>query len=362
MKIPKAYLIVAASLTFLAGCSKEEMPPAQESAADVTEGKAEVTVEIPSNLIAEETVVLERMSLLDTVIVFNPPVALTENIFVRFGTAPFTVPEGGIEVVFRTEGGREFSSTALSGPDDAGIKVEDGEKFSFYVPSADPFIPCTFPVVYPLGKNPDARTGYYNYSDDQPDWRNLGIWRCFAQKQSWAKWVKVSDPSSRFTQIREMANTGEIGSIGLKGIWTGDYFEFTFPVEGIKAGSTVSFNAPFYGRQQPVFWTVEWLDGGVWTRDTAPVTTWENSVTLEASFATRLYGVVIDYSFTLKNPIERGELKVRLICTDGRYQADTATGTVVERSLPYNNGTAYYSPFYFYCEGSGVNAFTWDIK
>lgn len=361
MKTPKVCLTVSAAAFLWAGCSKE-MPPAQESPVENLVRKAEVTVEIPSNLVAKETVVLESVELLGTVIAFNPPKALTENIFVKFETDPFTVPEGGLEIVFTTDDGREFSSTALSGADDAGIKVEAGQKFSFYVPSADPFLPCSFPVVFPLGRNPDARTGYYNYSDDQPDWRNLGIWRCFAQKQAWAKWVKVSDPSSRFTQIREMANTGEIGSIGLKGIWTGDYFEFTFPVENIPAGSTVSFTAPFYGRQQPVFWTVEWLDGGEWTGSTTQVTTWDGSATLEASFATRLYGVVIDYSFTLEYPIERGELKVRLVCTDGRYQADTATGAIVERSLPYNNGSAYYSPFYFYCEGSGVNAFTWNIK
>lgn len=361
MKFPKAYLIVATSVALWTGCSKE-IPDKTTVEQEIPATRAEVTVEIPSNLIAKETVVLKSMALLDTVIVFNPPKALTENIFVRLETDPFTVPEGGLEIVFTTEDGRKFSSKALSGADDAGMTVEAGEKFSFYVPSVDPFLPCSFPVVFPLGRNPDARTGYYNYSDDQPDWRNLGIWRCFAQKQAWAKWVKVSDPSPRFSQIREMANTGEIGTIGLKGIWTGDYFEFTFPVENIKAGSTVSFNAPFYGRQQPVFWTVEWLDGGEWRSDTSLVTTWDGSATLEASFATRLYGVVIDYSFTLVHPIDRGELKVRLVCTDGRYQADISTGTVVKRSLPYNNGSAYYAPFYFYCEGSGVNAFTWNIK
>ena len=94
---------------------------------------------------------------------------------------------------------------------------------------------------------------YADSSDDQPDWSNRGIWYCFSQKQAYATWNKVSDPSPLYFQKRELVNTGDIGSIGLKGIWTGDYFEFVFPVENIPAGAVVSFEAPFYGRQQPVY-------------------------------------------------------------------------------------------------------------
>lgn len=102
--------------------------------------------------------------------------------------------------------------------------------------------------------------------------------------------------------------------------------------------------------------------GDEWANDVREITSWDGSTVMEASFCTRLYGTVINYSFRLQNPIERGNLKVRLICTDGRYQADTNTGTVVERELPYNDGSAYQSPFYFYCDGSGVNAFTWNLR
>ena len=105
-----------------------------------------------------------------------------------------------------------------------------GETLSAYVPSADPFLPCEFPVSFPLGRNPSARIGYYNYSDDQPEWNNQGIWHCFAQKQVYATWNQVSAPSATLYQRRELINTGDIGSIGVKGIWTGDYFEFVFPV------------------------------------------------------------------------------------------------------------------------------------
>ena len=323
--------------------------------------KARLFVEIPSNLVASRTVTLTQMSLLGQTVNFEEGLVMDQNRIIEMEMDPFKIEKGGFTVTFKTSDGTVLTSDVLSGPDDGGFEVREGERLDIYVPSADPHKPCTFPVIFPLGKNPNARTGYYNYWDDQPNWNNMGVWRCFAQKQVYATWNKVSDPSPKFRQKRELLNQDEIGTIGLKGIWTGDYFEFIFPVENIAAGSTVSFKAPFYGRQQPVFWTVKWFEDGEWKSCISPVTTWDGSVTLEASFATRLHGVVIEHSFTLGKPIEKGELKVRIECTDGRYQADTATNTVVERSLPYNNGTEYFSPFYFYCANSGVNAFTWNI-
>lgn len=321
-----------------------------------------LSLEIPADIIAAKTVTLSEMSLLGVKMIFPGGLEMSENRTVDVAVAPGTVPEGGITVSFADTDGGTFTSAILSGPADAGLELALGCRTEAYVPGADPFRPCTFPVVFPLGRNPSARNGYYNYSDDQPDWNNMGIWRCFAQKQAYATWNQVSEPSATMFQKREMVNTGDIGSIGLKGIWTGDYFEFVIPVENIEAGSVVSFEAPFYGRQQPVFWTVEWLDGEEWTSNVRETVSWDGSATVEASFCTRLYGTVINYSFRLRNPIVKGNLKVRLICTDGRYQADTNTGAVVERDLPYNDGKIYQSPFYFYCEGSGVNAFTWNIS
>ena len=323
--------------------------------------KAKLFVEIPSNLVASKTVTLTQMSILGQTIDFTEGLVMDQNRIIEVEVDPFKVEKGGFAVTFKTSDGSVLTSDVLSGPDDGGFEVGEGERLDIYVPSADPFKPCTFPVVFPLGTNPNARTGYYNYWDDQPNWSNMGIWRCFAQKQVYATWNKVSDPSPKYHQKRELLNTGEIGTIGLKGIWTGDYFEFVFPVKDIAAGSTVSFKAPFYGRQQPIFWTVKWFEDGEWKSNVSQITSWDGSVTLEASFATKLHGIVIEHSFTLGKAIEKGELKVRIECTDGRYQAETNTNIVIVRDLPHNNGTEYFSPFYFYCEGSGVNAFTWNI-
>ena len=347
-------------LCVLFSCTKED-PQNPEKTEDAPK-KAELSLEIPSNLVAAETVTITQMSLLGTTMDFKDGLVLDKNRIVELELEPFKVEDGGFTVTFKTSTGSILTSQVLSGPDDGNFEVAAGEKLEVYVPSADPFKPCTFPVIFPLGKNPDARTGYYNYWDDQPNWSNMGVWRCFAQKQVYATWNKVSDPSPKYHQKRELLNQNEMGTIGLKGIWTGDYFEFVFPVTDIAAGSKVSFKVPFYGRQQPVFWTVKWFEDGQWKSSISDVTTWDGSVTLKASFATRLHGVVIEHSFILGKAIEKGELKVRIECTDGRYQANTSTNKIIERDLPYNNGTEYYSPFYFYCEGSGVNAFTWNIS
>lgn len=321
---------------------------------------AVLSLKIPSDLVASKTAVLSGLSVLGVSVDFGDGLELSVDRTVDVLVEPFTVPQGGIPVSFTTADGEAFSSSILSGAADSGLETGPGEVIEVFVPSADPFKPCTFPVIFPLGRNPDARIGYYNYSDDQPDWSNRGIWYCFSQKQAYATWNKVSDPSPLYFQKRELVNTGDIGSIGLKGIWTGDYFEFVFPVENIPAGAVVSFEAPFYGRQQPVFWTVSWLDGGEWKSSGREVSAWDGT-TLQASFATMLQGCEISYRFRLENAIERGELRVRLTCTDGRYQADTQTNTVVVRDLPYNDGSIYQSPFYFYCAGSDMTAFTWNV-
>lgn len=319
-----------------------------------------LALEIPADLVAEKRVTLSELSVLGVTMDFGQGLTLEQPRTVQVAVAPFFVPSGGIPVGFRTKEGDSLSSTILSGAADAGLSAGVGETLAAYVPPADPFLPCEFPVVFPLGRNPSARTGYYNYSDDQPEWTNRGIWRCFAQKQVYATWNQVSEPSATLYQKRELVNTGEIGSIGLKGIWTGDYFEFVFPLGAVDAGSVITFKAPFYGRQQPVFWTVEWLDGSEWRRKVTQVEAWDGT-RCEASFATRPYGCTVSYSFALEHPIRRGVLKVRLICSDGSLQADIQSNQVVKRDLPYNDGKIYQSPFYFYCEGAGEHAFVWTV-
>lgn len=354
------YFLLALFAFALVACSEKINPEGGLKPSE--EGKVELEIEIPSNIVVRKTVHICDMSFMDTTIVFEPALLMSENVVVKVETKPFEINKGGIVFTFTTIENQKLTSIALSGPDDYGKKLRDGDKYRIYVPSADPFNPCKFPVVFPLGKNPNARTGYYNYSDDQPEWFNMGYWWCFDQKQVYAKWVKVSDPLEKMQQVREMVNTGNIGSIGLKGIWTGDYFEFVFPVENIKKGSLLTFQAPFYGRQQPIFWTIKWSAGGEWKSIERDVTSWDGSTTLKASFATKPHGVVIESEIPIDEDINDNILRIRLVCSDGSYQADPTSNTVIKRDAPFNDGKIYISPFYFYCEGSGVDSITWDIK
>ncbi len=50
----------------------------------------------------------------------------------------------------------------------------------------------------------------------------------------------------------------------IKSIGTGDYFEFKVPVERIAANTEITLTLPTYGRGNPLFWDVEYLDGSDW--------------------------------------------------------------------------------------------------
>ena len=120
-----------------------------------------LALEIPADLVAEKSVTLAELSLLGVMMDFGEGLTLDQAQIVPVAVEPFTVPSGGIPVGFRTTEGESLSSTILSGTADAGLSVRAGETLSAYVPSADPFLPCEFPVSFPLGRNPSARIGYY---------------------------------------------------------------------------------------------------------------------------------------------------------------------------------------------------------
>lgn len=242
-------------------------------------------LELPYNLVASKTLNINKIELLGISYNFTKPLVLDSDKVVKVAVNPTTVASSGIDVKIFADN-QEYNTTLLSGSSNISFCL--GSRYRVYLAIIDDFKPCTFPVVFPLGKNPKARTGYYNYSDDQQDWITRGIWYCFDQKQVKAQWTKVSDPLKSYYQVREIVNGGEIGSIGVKGIWTGDYFEFAFPVYNLDKGTTINLQAPFYGRNQPIFWTVEWLEDGKWVNADKPITSWDGSTTINASFATQL--------------------------------------------------------------------------
>src|SRR5690606_18745111 len=189
---------------------------------------------------------------------------------VSLAVAPFMVPIGGMDVVIRDLSGDETTINILGSEDDEGTTLAAGEVLTQYLSrDNDGIIPVNFPVVFPLGKTNDVP----NFTaSTQPRWVSEGIWTCPSQTQAYAQWVKVSDPSTTTMQFLEPVNSGDISSPGIKGIWTGDYFEFVLPVKKFEAGTAVTVKFPMYTRQGPVFWNIEYLDGEVWKSNKTNVT------------------------------------------------------------------------------------------
>lgn len=304
------------------------------------------------------------------------PASRSQQIAVDFGTggltlsdaytkvplvvAPFTVPEGGFEVTFTDMDNRQSSLTILAKAEDAGTAVAAGEVTKQYLSASDDgIVPVTFPVVFPLG----YENGSYVFSaTTQPQWLTDGLWICPSQTQAHAKWIKASDPSESHTQKIEYVNSAnKIGSPGIKGIWTGDYFEFTLPVKKFAAGTSVTLTFPMYTRQGPVFWYIEYLDGEEWKCNKETVTCYDPAYSMECTYSLVRGGKVIEHTMTFENEVKSGELKFRIKCADGSIQADTDTKVAV-RNTPWVSSSAYAAPFYLYLEGSDVTSVTFSTN
>lgn len=284
-------------------------------------------------------------------------IALTENFTkVAVAVAPFTSPLGGFDVVFTDMKGDCSSSKFLTRDTDAGTVVAAGDVITAYLSASDDgFVPVSFPVVFPLGYEGDA---YLFSATTQPLWKTDGVWTCPTQEVATITWNKVSDPSATIAQTLEYVNsTKAIGSPGIKGIWTGDYFEISLPVKQFAAGTTVNVQFPMYTRQGPVFWYIEYLDGDEWKCNKSSITCYDPAYSMEATFALVRGGKVIEHNMTFEKAISKGLLKIRITCADGTIQASDADKITV-RDTPYASSGKYGAPFYLYMAESDVKAVT----
>ncbi len=212
--------------------------------------------------------------------------------------------------------------------------------------------PVRFPVVFPLG---NGTVDSYR----QPFWSGYGLWICKDQPQAWAKWNFASYSIPGMVPTRNFANSGAISSPGLRGMWTGDWWEFYIPVKDFASGTSVRFSAPFYTRQGPVFWIFEWLDGDTWKNDASSLTL--DGFTREASFALKAGSNSISRTATFTRGIGEGYLRFRIRVADGSIQADSSTGMAVQRDLPNHTGEDYSSVFYFYGTGADAQSLRFEI-
>ena len=203
-------------------------------------------------------------------------------------------------------------------------------------------MPVTFPVEWLLGHGGDNRHPVTTAT--QPLWISSGIWTCDTQPQAICAWHKESDPLETAVQVLETVNSGKISSVGIKGLWTDDYFEFDIPVKKFAAGTVLTMSFPLYGRQIPVFWNIDYLDGDEWkTADLSEKKAYDPSYSMECTFTAIRGAVLVRKALPYEHGVKSGHLKIRLRAV----QADTDT-KCARRSAPWTSGGAYGAPFYFY--------------
>lgn len=267
---------------------------------------------------------------------------------VKVAVLPFSVPKGGFRVKFHDVDGKTAETVFLAQENDEGKSIEAGTLTDVVISSSgDGVEPVTFPVLFPVSKV----DGVQRFTAAlQPRWVSEGYWSCSEQPQAYCEWHQVStlEHPSGFNQKREIVNSGNISTGGVKGVWTGDYFEFTIPVKKFAAGTKIQMKMPFYGRQEPVFWNIKYRDGEQWkTCNLHDEVCYDGKTSMECTFSLVRGAKIISETMTFENEVKSGYLKIRVECADGAVQADTITD-VATREYPYSDKSGYAAPFYFW--------------
>ena len=256
-----------------------------------------------------------------------------------------------------------------------------------YQEEEEVFTPVTFPVVFPMGikdgvsiNNPTITTNSWVlewFNDDacsasgktshkQTHWSgHHGTLYSATQPQASMKWVwdeKIASLGT--THYIETTNSAasKISTVGIKGIWTDDYFEFVLPVKDFEANTTLSLTMALYTRQGPTFWEVLYLDGEEWKStavDNLPAyagaevtakATW--AVPYLAANSTTDNEQYVDMLF--ENAIKQGEIKIRVKCVDGSILSSGANAVTTGNTGPYGGANAS-APFYIWNPGKRDN-------
>ena len=238
--------------------------------------------------------------------------------------------------------------------EESGAPIPEPKESVSPIPVDD--TPVTFPVSWPLGNGKCTAT-------TMPYWVSDGYWPS-SQSSAYCQFHwgprPANEKANGYTPVLRFTNSGEISSPGSWYFWTGDYFEFVLPVENFEAGTTVRMKLPFYGRQQPIFWDIYYLDGGEWKCNRSEQTSYDGSVKFNSTFALVREGRVVEHDMTFDHGISRGELRFRMQCAEGKYQAATASAIAVREAPNCECGGSVVC--YFYCAGSGVSEISFSIK
>ena len=263
---------------------------------------------------------------------YELPAGFTE---VNFNLAPFTVPEEGFTIQLTDMEGKKASFFIMDGTDDAGKRYAAGAQISHTVSTTGESVnPCSSPVKWLVG----FHDGTAAFADGlQPGWAAQGNWSesktyiwTSTQPQATIQYV-VSDlfPGNKNRIVIERAtNRADLNysSPAIKGVWTGDYFELKIPVANFEPDTKVTLTLPAYGRGNPIFWNVEYLDGKEWKCNKSTHKSTDNQFEMESTWAIphgningTFEGHVMTHTMTFTNAIHSGYMRIRLTCADGRY-------------------------------------------
>ena len=319
-----------------------------------TESAASVTVNFPNGLVLEDK--------------YTP---------VYVAVAPFTVPEGGLKLVVETQTASTTIDEIWSG--DAGKEIKAGAVEEW----TNEVRPVTFPVVFPLGvktfNEDEGPIGVFSAIDGvlkyQPKWMTDHRWIAYdgpTPTDAYAQWHDMTADfkltATGFETLYNPVNSAAAySSPNIRGIWTGDYMEFVIPVAGFKAGTTLNLHFPTYGRQHPMFWDIQYLDGGEWKCNRSllksdlpykdervtpvAVSGDDERLECEATFVSNRGGNIHDIDITFANAIDEGYVKFRMVSVHAEYQNGGGGDTTYDyiRSAPHTTTTGFDAPFYFYC-------------
>ena len=291
---------------------------------------------------------------------------------ISFLIAPFTVPAEGFDVVFTDIEGNETVSRAWE--NNVGKNFAAGELVtaSFKPEGIVDVIPCNPPVKWSVGYKNGAPLFT---KQNQPLWPQVSgkiesvsdhIWTG-DQVQSSIQYYFGEEHPADWTILFENNQFSQYNyaSPCIKGIWTGDYFEFTIPVKDFKANTTVTLTIPSYNRGGPVFWDVEYLDGGAWrcnrTLQESPDGQFSKECTLVIPHGNEkgaFEGVILSTDMTFSKSIKSGYMLIRLTCADGAII--TSGGSTYTKTCTKIDKPGTSNPFAFVnksgaCDAISVN-------
>ena len=287
---------------------------------------------------------------------------------ISFLIAPFTVPAEGFDVVFTDVDGNETVSRAWEVNVGKTFAAGDEVTAVFKPEGIVDVIPCHPPVKWSIGYKNGAPVFT---KANQPLWQQQSgridsvsdhVWTG-DQVQSNIQYYFGEEHPADWTILFENNQFSQYNyaSPCVKGIWTGDYFEFTIPVKDVKANTTVTLTLPSYNRGGPVFWDVEYLDGAAWrcnrTQQESPDGQFSKECTLviphgneNGAFA----GVVLTVDLPFSKPIKSGYMLIRLTCADG--SVITSGGSTYTKTCTKIDKPGTSNPFAFVCKSGTCDA------